>query len=264
MIVRVVLACLLLAAGPAMAEPFEPISIPGGGPPEPQGPPPPPALQLFFSPAGEPFRAAPEDPYPVAAWFSRADANHDGVLTQSEFSDDSLAFFDRLDTDKDQVVDGFETADYEKAIAPEITTVLRRPQRPQGLFPAELPPNRAERAWGMPSMIPRRGDRPAQPQRQGAAQFALLNEPHPVRGGDGDLDQRISRAEALTAARKRFSLLDVDGDGRLALADLPKTPVQDMIDRAPEGGRRKAPPKRVEMRLQLAAVNAIGVARLRR
>lgn len=243
MIVRVVLACLLFAAGPAMAEPFEPISIPGGGPPEPQGPPPPPPPQLFISPAGEPFRAAPEDPYPVAVWFNRADSNHDGVLTPSEFSDDSLAFFDRLDADKDQVVDGFETADYEKAIAPEITTVLHRPVRPQGLYPVAPPPSRAERMWGVQSLIPRRIDRPARPQRQGAAQYALLNEPHPVRGADGDLDRRISRAEALTAARKRFSLLDIDADGRLALADLPRTPVQDMMDQAPEAARRKEPPK---------------------
>jgi hypothetical protein len=38
----------------------------------------------------------------------------------------------------------------------------------------------------------------------------------------------VSRAEWRAAADRRFALLDRDGDGVIALADLPQTPVQAM------------------------------------
>lgn len=260
MIARVACLMLLFAAGPVLAQDADrPISIPGGGPREPPPPPGPPPLQLFISPAGEPFRAEPGQPYPVSQWFDRADANHDGVLTRDEFVADSLAFFDRLDTDKDQIVDGFENVDYERNVAPEIMGIMPSPVRREGAPPLVLPPTRAEQVYGQPSFLHPRG-RPMPARRQGAAQYSLINEPHPVRGADADLDQRVSRAEATAAARMRFGLLDVDGDGRIALKDLPETPAQAMADLPPEDGRRKKPGKRVEMRLQPAAVNAIEIA----
>lgn len=262
MIVRAACLSLALAAAPAMAQSYDPpISIPGGGPPEappPHGPPP---RQIFVSPAGEPFRAEMDQPYPVAAWFSRADADHDGVLTRAEFTADSLAFFDTLDTDGDRVVDGFENADYERDVAPEITGIASNHERPEGTAERlALPPSRTEQMMGRPSFLHPRG-RPMTAPRQGAAQFALINEPHPVRGADADLDQRVSRAEAEAAAHRRFALLDKDGDGRLALVELPATPAQRRAA-GPEddGGRRKKPPREVEMRLQSAAANAIGYA----
>lgn len=266
MIVRAACLLLVLAAAPAVAQPYgPPISIPGGGPPDAPPPPGPPPRQIFISPAGEPFRAEMDGTYPVAAWFSRADADHDGVLTPVEFTADSLAFFDTLDTDKDRVVDGFENADYERDIAPEITGIAANRLRPGDVAgpPAYFPPSRTEQMMGPPSFLHPRGRKVAAP-RQGAAQFALLNEPHPVRGADADLDQRVSRAEAEAAARRRFALLDQDGDGRLALADLPATPAQLRMAGPqagpPDGGRRKTPPSEVEMRLQPAAANAIGYA----
>lgn len=264
MIVRAACLSLALAAAPAMAQPYDPpISIPGGGPPEAPPPPGPPPQQVFVSPAGEPFRAEMDQPYPVAAWFSRADTDHDGVLTRAEFTADSLAFFDTLDTDRDRVVDGFENADYERDIAPEITGIASSRERPEGMAERlALPPSRAE-MMGPPSFLHPRG-RPMTAPRQGAAQFALINEPHPVRGADADLDQRVSRAEAEAAAQRRFALLDKDGDGRLALVDLPATPAQRRAagprGGPPNGGRRKKPPREVEMRLQPGAGNAIGYA----
>ena len=263
MIARVACVLFVLVAAPAAAQPYEPpISIPGGGPEEPPPPPGPPPQQVFISPAGEPFRAEQGQPYPVAVWFSRADADHDGVLTQAEFTADSLAFFDRLDTDKDHVVDGFENADYERNIAPEITGIMPDHERPSiiGGPPVAVPPSRVEQMIGAPSFLHPRG-RPMVARRQGAAQYSVINEPHPVRGADADLDQRVSRAETEAAARRRFAFLDADGDGRIALIDLPKTPAQLMHDGPPPDARRKKPPKRVEMRLQPAAANAIQIAK---
>lgn len=259
MIARVACLLLLLAASPTLArEPDGPISIPGGGPREPPPPPGPPPLQVFISPAGEPFRAEPGAPYPVAAWFARADADHDGRLTREEFVADALGFFDQLDTDRDRVVDGFENARYEREVAPEITG-LRWAPASGGMGPLL---NVRPRAGGedLGPAPPRGRSAPPPARRQGAAQFGLLNEPHPVRGADADLDQRVSRAEAEAAARRRFMLLDGDGDGVLRLADLPKTAAQIQLEPPPERDRRKKPPKRVEMPLQPQGANPIEVA----
>lgn len=262
MLARAVCLLLMLAATPVLAEdPGAPISIPGGGPVEPAPPPGPPPPQLFISPAGEPFRADPGQPYPVGLWFSRADSNHDGFLSRAEFVADSLAFFDRLDADKDHVVDGFESGDYERNIAPEITGVLpRRPRGDDSSRPLTFPSSRGEQTLGPPTLFHPRGTRVDRPQRQGAAQYALLNEPHPVRGADADLDQRVSRAEAEAAANRRFALLDRDHDGQLSLVELPKTPAERLDVAPPEASRRKARPKRTEMPLQPTTVNAIDVA----
>ncbi|CAN1494489.1 EF-hand domain containing protein [Caulobacteraceae bacterium] len=266
MLVRAASLLLFLFATPALAQDLPtpeytgPISIPGAGAreaPEPLGPPP---LQLFISPAGEPFRAEPGEPYPLTRWFSRADTDRDGMLTRAEFVADSLAFFATLDKDGDRVVDGFENADYERDIAPEITGVMPLPdRRSDGQQILPLPPTRAEQAYGQPSILYPRG-RPMAPRRQGAAQYSVINEPHPVRGADSDLDHKVTLAEAEAAARMRFALLDTDSDGRLAAVDLGKTPAQAMADAPPRDGGRKKKPKSVEMRLQPAASSSIQIA----
>lgn len=264
MLARTVCLLLLFAATPALAQdPGEPISIPGGGPVEPPPPPGPPPLQVFISPAGEPFRAEPGAPYPVAAWFSRADADHDGQLTRAEFTADAMSFFEQLDVDKDQIVDGFENVRYEREVTPEILGIARAPAMNTGMGPlfTVRPRGGNDRGADAPDGPPRpRIGGPPSIRRQGAAQYALLNEPHPVRGADADLDQRVSRAEAQAAARRRFALLDQDGNGFLILADLPKTAAQVMLEPPPERDRRKKPPKRVKMPLQPGPVNAVEIA----
>jgi hypothetical protein len=76
---------------------------------------------LFVSPAGEPFRAGPGEPYPVAAWFKAADANGDGKLTRDEFVADAARFFEKLDRNHDGVIDGLELKAYETEVLPELT-----------------------------------------------------------------------------------------------------------------------------------------------
>ncbi|WP_419251669.1 hypothetical protein ACN2C6_09960 [Caulobacter sp. ErkDOM-YI] len=174
--------------------------------------------QLFISPAGEPFRAPAEAPYPVAAWFSAGDANHDGALSRDEFVADAGRFFTVLDTDKDGVIDGFEVSAYERNIAPEIL---------QGV---NIPPGGGRGGRGGP---PGGGDGPPRKRGglvggalQGAAPYALLAEPQPVMGADADFNRRISRDEAVKAAKSRFALLDADKDALLRVEELPATPVQ--------------------------------------
>ncbi|WP_269713571.1 hypothetical protein [Caulobacter sp. NIBR2454] len=191
-------------------------------PAPPEGPRPGPRQQVFISPAGEPFRAAPTAPYPVAAWFARADASHDGKLDRQEFAADALTFFTVLDADKDGTISSFENTVYENKIAPEILPNADR------VGMGGLPPGGKRKG-------PRPGDGKRRAQRaiagmslQGASPYSLLNEPQPVRGADADFNYRISKDEFEAVARKRFAILDTDGDGALILDALPHTPAQQM------------------------------------
>ena len=94
---------------------------------------------LFVSPAGEPFRAAPGEPYPVAAWFIRADANGDGKLTRDELVADAARFFQRLDVNHDGIIDGMELKTYETEIVPEITAARTGDQAGQPRSPQASP-----------------------------------------------------------------------------------------------------------------------------
>jgi hypothetical protein len=211
---------------------------PGEG--EKGGPPRQPRRSLFISPAGEPFRAEPGAPYPVAVWFAGADADHDGALTRDEFVTDALRFFDRIDGDHNGVIDGFEVSTYETQVAPEILQGFQGGGEGPGLRGRGGPrgqggPGGGRRGGGGGGK--RGGGGPMGGMLQGAAPYSLLAEPQPVMASDGDFDRRITRAEATKAAKARFALLDTDGDGRLRLADLPQTPVQARLE-----GPRASPP----------------------
>jgi hypothetical protein len=223
-----VLAATLSACASAPAEDPGHRGGPGGpraeGRPGPGGGP-----QLFISPAGEPFRAPAGAPYPVAAWFAGADADHDGVLTRDEFVTDSLRFFAVVDSDHNGVVDGFEVSTYETRIAPEIIG---------GAAPGAM--RRGPMGQG-----PDGGDGDDAPRRrpqgsnvlQGAALFGLIAEPEPVMASDGNFDRRITKDEATKAAKTRFALLDTNKDGVLKLDELPKTPLQAGLRPGRGGGR---------------------------
>jgi Ca2+-binding EF-hand superfamily protein len=236
MIARLAVLAALLAS-PALAQPPGP---PGGGPPGGPSDEPPRRPQLFISPAGEPFRAPRDQPYPVAAWFTRADANHDGVIDREEFLADALAFNARLDTDRDGFIDGFEVADYEKNVAPEILSPLDRGD--------ESPRSVVADVGRKPFIgLPRAVDRGVAygSSRNGAGLYGLINEVQPVMAQDSDLDRRIDVKEVGIAARDRFAILDRDKDGKLTLATLPKTPFQTILEAPPPkdaGKRRGRPP----------------------
>lgn len=207
-----------------------------------------PLPNVFISPAGEPYRAERRAPYPVAAWFAHANTSHDGKLTRAQFDADAMAFFRQLDENHDGVLDGLEVQDYEQKVAPEILPQIDDLRANEGMdaslaFDAEADSenrrNRKSSGLGQ--------SRPLAPRGvgvQGAGVYSLLNTPEPVAAADTRFDGRITAAEFQAAVDRRFDLLDKTGQGYLSLDRLPKTPIQDLIEKRAKAlaKRRKAHP----------------------
>lgn len=195
--------------------------------------------QLFISPCGEPYRGRPGEPYPVVLWFKQADLNHDGVIDRTEFRADHAGFFDALDSDGNGYLDGAEVAFYEHKVVPDIlgaerVGLLTDPRRDgaqlilvqgTGQPHGEQGPIAGREGVQGPvnGLNARRKERKV---FVGAAAYSLLAEPEPVTAADTDLDGRITKAEFLDAADRRFRLLDKRKDGKLTLDELPMTASQ--------------------------------------
>ncbi|MDB5724908.1 MAG: hypothetical protein JWQ16_1662 [Novosphingobium sp.] len=187
--------------------------------------------QIFIAPSGEVFRAAADAAYPVADWFARADTDHDGKLTETEFVADVVRYFTTLDLDHDGVVDGREVARYEEALAPELHTSSF-----DGNWGAKSSDDEAGAAKPRNSL----GSYMDKDSPQGAGRFDLLRIPEPVASMDTNLNGRITRTEANDAAEYRFSVLDTQQRGYLTLAELPVSYAQHhKIDNRRAGSTRK-------------------------
>jgi hypothetical protein len=167
-------------------------------------------VNIFISPAGKPFRAPKDKPYPVVDWFAEADADHDGKLTKAEFRADCEAFFHVLDINKDGVIDTREISYYEKITAPEII--------------ATFTPNSGDRPTTDPDGMSLPDSMKDVPQ--GGAWFGLFGEPEPVAADDTNFDGKVTHAEFTKACDERWALLDPKKKGFVTLDDLPLTPMQ--------------------------------------
>jgi hypothetical protein len=171
---------------------------------------PPAAPQMFIAPSGEPFRAAPGEAYPSAAWFAGADADRDGQLTRAEFLADAGRYFTVLDSDRSGQLEAAEVDAYEAGV---LAPLSRRTGPPRGA--------------GAP-LEARKPPLPGSPK--GAGGFGLINSPHPVKAADRDLNSKVTQAEWARTLGDRYTMLEKGetgtGSGPLKLEALPKTPVQ--------------------------------------
>lgn len=221
-----------MIGGAALAQPASPA--------KPVQPPPGGYTQLFMSPCGEPWRAGPGEPYPLIAWFNAVDTNHDGAIDLKEFRADFAGFFDALDQDHNGLLDGAEIAFYEHRVAPDVLLGQRfgangRREPGAGLWGGELILAQEGTLGGSTIYTPNGATGPApdlgatrRPRQPliGNAAFALLNDAEPVSAADTDLDGRVTKAEFLAAADRRFKKLDRNGDGKLTMEELPKPRAQ--------------------------------------
>jgi Ca2+-binding EF-hand superfamily protein len=180
-------------------------------------PKPPAAPRIFLSPSGEPFRQASEVPDPLKAWFDQVDAAHKGYIDRADLRADATRFFKKLDENSDGTIDGFEVADYESKVVPELAEVA------EGRFPGQFGQGR-QRGGGH-----REQDQGAAKAQAGQAAGGrgpqrpiqqLIDEPEPVSGADFALDSHITLAEWMRATDQRFVILDANKDGRVTLDEL--------------------------------------------
>ncbi len=200
----------------------------------------------FISPMGEQFRGTAELDG-AGVWFAGADANKDGILTETEMVADADRFFALLDTDGDGRLNGTEISRYETEIAPLVQGRGfgggegggrrgggRRGGHGGGHrgggggMGGGMGGNMDEGMGELAAGGSEGGSAPAKPdyddQRQGAARFSYLNIPEPVASADTNLNFIVTQQEFRDTARSRFGLLDTNHDGKITQAELPPLP----------------------------------------
>lgn len=188
-----------------------------------------PRMRLFISPMGEPFRSpdAPQD-----LWFAQADTNHDGVLSQAEFTADERRFFAVLDREHDGEIDPGDIEVYENEIVPEIRTR-------GGMGGGRMGGRRGGGGgyggghhsggghhggggYGGGEGAPGGPPQAQAPGREGAARYGYLDYPEPITVADRNFNRGIDPMEFDRAADDRFALLDTNHDGKIEKSELPK------------------------------------------
>ncbi|HUO11437.1 MAG TPA: hypothetical protein VMU37_01650 [Caulobacteraceae bacterium] len=204
--------------------------------------------RVFLSPSGEPFRPTAAAPDPLKTWFDQVDTKHQGFIDREEFRADAVRFFKKLDENGDGIIDGFEVADYEHKLVPELAAEAEG-RYAAGPAPRGGPSDQGGGGQGGPVGGRRRGQGTSQAQGHGQPASSsdgpsgrgrpmpqnpiqqLIGEPEPVTGADFNFDTHITLDEWMRATDQRFDILDEAKDGKLTLDELrarfkvlPKTP----------------------------------------
>jgi len=163
---------------------------------------------ILYSPNGEPLSGGalgqPSCREAMARWFDRVDADRDGTIDHGEFIADARRQFAAMDRDKDGFVTPAELEAYrapyragqEKEAKAEAEEEDERPRRP--LFGG----------FGLDALTGRSRE----------ARDLAADRPDPVMSADVNLRFKVSLAEFLAQAERRFSSLAKAGGGRVTRA----------------------------------------------
>jgi hypothetical protein len=159
------------------------------------------APRIFLSPSGEPFRQSPTSPDAMKAWFDQVDTAHKGYIDRAEFRADAARFFKQLDENGDGIIDGFEVADYEAKVVPELAEAAEGRYAGQS---GQGAGQRGEGGGGHDRGGQGRGGRGGQ-DRQGQQDQADASQSDQPQGGRGRTPQRPITQLRPQEARRRPS-----------------------------------------------------------
>lgn len=179
---------------------------------------------VYVSLMGEPFRTNEAGEAPFDQWFSLADLDGDGALSRLEFRSDAEAFFARLDTDADKVIDADEMREYEH-LAPGRTRAAAGGAQAKGAASDRVKgPGELEREKGnVPIVADGTAPSISRVRKQVGTSTLAANTPQPVAMADLNIDRRVTLDEFARTASNRFTRYDEDSDGRLSRKELRAT-----------------------------------------
>jgi hypothetical protein len=162
-----------------------------------------PTAVRLYSPFGEPLSGGPLG-HPscsdaLSAWFERVDTNHDGVIDRDAFLADAQRQFAIMDLDKDGTITPAELAQY---------------RAPYQAEPSAAAGDQAAQTGSATGRKQRHG------QGGGGSGDFDNDQPDPVMAADVRFRNQVSRQDFMAYAARQFTTLDVDHHGRLAKADV--------------------------------------------
>lgn len=181
---------------------------------------------LFIAPMGEPFRATGAGQHGIDLWVAAADADHDGKISRAEFIAEAMSFFVALDANKDSAATSVESTALWQRQAPEVLGLVdMSPPIPDDPATTEhdAGPEHHDNAAHRGTAYQVEGEGRGREtgihhtipfdNRTGPARYGILNVPEPVMSCDANFDRRVTREEFQACADRRFTQIDLNGDG---------------------------------------------------
>ena len=156
---------------------------------------------MLYSPNGEPLTGGPlgtpscKDA--MTHWFALVDGNHDGVIDQTEFTEDARIQFKRMDRDHDGAIYPSELLSYREPFEVGLS---------REVAVAEEDQSSSEDSDGKKKK-----------------QAAIPDFSDPVMSADANLDFKVTVDEMIAQAQELFKVIDRNHDGKLDKTEILST-----------------------------------------